>query len=386
MKNDMEETTTSNFPQQEHSSIDNVQALPEIPKKNNRMLIVISVIALTLLGSMAYFVYQNLQLKKQITYLTPTSPQLSPPPPAPPANPMADWKTYTDNNIGFSIKYPSSWTYKLGETNVTSGHVTFDTRLPSSNKNTNYIFEMSLETQADYDQWSKYSTTTTLEPQTINGHSFEKYVVGDLYYSLNYILKQNGKIFRFIFYPFDSSQYPKELQETLNQILSTFQFLDQTSPSPAPSNVKKLTYDLPEGWKTSTDTSNSFEVGYDPNRYRVTPSNLGLSFSYVAHPDSFDFRLLPYGGGSRHSFIYQQLGYVPAPPASEKTKDYHEVEYSYNGWSCLVIYGLYFSASGTTWGMCPVSSSQALFFEGPSSGPGAEAPTEGFIKTIKFLR
>lgn len=137
---------------------------------------------------------------------------------------MADWKTYTDGNIGFSIKYPSGWTYKLGETNATSGHVTFDTGLPSSNKNTNYIFNIALETQANYYQWSKYSTTTTLESQIINGHSFEKYIVGDLYYSLNYILKQNEKVFRFSFYPFDSNQYPKELQETLDQILSTFKF------------------------------------------------------------------------------------------------------------------------------------------------------------------
>jgi hypothetical protein len=104
--------------------------------------------------------------------------------PTPTPDPTANWKTHTDSKNGFSFKYPLGWTYKLGETYSTTGHVTFDTNLASGNKNTDYIFEISMETQSDLDQWTKYESTTVLPNQTMGTMTFEKYIVADMYYSL----------------------------------------------------------------------------------------------------------------------------------------------------------------------------------------------------------
>ena len=194
--------------------------------------LVLSLFVLVLLASTVFLYYHNIQLKNMLASYQ-TQPVVSPTPttyqspiPSTTADLTANWKIYTDSKVGFSLKYPNGWSYKLGDTNSTTGNVIFDTNLASGNKNTNYIFDVSLETMDNLNQWTKYSTTTALGSQTVNGLSFEKYVVADMYYSLNYILKQNGKILRFLLYPYDSNQYPTELKTNIDQVLSTFKFIN----------------------------------------------------------------------------------------------------------------------------------------------------------------
>jgi hypothetical protein len=195
---------------------------PPKGKKSIVLMIAIHLIAVAVIG---YFVYQNMQLKRQITLPQKTPIASTTPTALPTTDPTANWKTYTDSKWSFSFKYPSGWTYKLGETNPITGLVTFNTNLASGNKNTNYIFEVVLETESNFNQWSKNSgQTTTLAPQTINGLIYEKYIVADMYYSLDYILKENGNIYRFVVYPYDTNQYPAELKDNIDQILSTLKF------------------------------------------------------------------------------------------------------------------------------------------------------------------
>ncbi len=151
----------------------------------------------------------------------------------------ADWETYTDTNIGFSLKYPSDWSYKVSETNTTTGGVTFDTGIRSQTEKVettgywNYSLDIFLETSENYLQWSQsLEQTQSLGTEDIHGKKFEKYVVGDLGYSLNYIYKaDDGRIFRFLLYPYEKDKNPSipaDLEETTTQILSTFKFLDST--------------------------------------------------------------------------------------------------------------------------------------------------------------
>ena len=112
----------------------------------------------------------------------------------------------------------------------------FDTHLPSENKNTNYIFQVSVDPQTNFNEWTKYESTTKLELQTTGDMVFEKYITADLYYSLNYILKQNGEIFRFMTYPYDANIFPKDLSKNIDQALPTFNFLEPTAnPSATPT-------------------------------------------------------------------------------------------------------------------------------------------------------
>ena len=116
--------------------------------KNNFLIIILITLLFFAMGITAYAVYQNSQLKKQITKLrltstpnpvnldlTPTvgkpmtgttdteAPKSTQPPlPTFTPNPTSDWKAYTHENIpeyaywqGFTLYYPPSWELKLGE-------------------------------------------------------------------------------------------------------------------------------------------------------------------------------------------------------------------------------------------------------------------------------
>lgn len=143
-----------------------------------------------------------------------------------------NWKTYTRKSLGFSFRYPSDWTYSES---IPLQSVSFNTGIPSWAKMSNggdqvYVFETLFENQVNYENWSKQSNY--LGQETIGGVPFEKYIVADMYYSLNYIYKaRGGKIIRFLVFPYDANQYSETLKQEVNQILSTFKFLDVTGKS-----------------------------------------------------------------------------------------------------------------------------------------------------------
>lgn len=167
-----------------------------------------------------------------------------------------------------------------------------------------------------------------------------------------------------------------------------------SSPTPIPkSQAIKLTYSLPAGWKTVQDTTGTFEIGYDPNNselydYTQFGSNQGKSINDLSirlmrasrsHPvQGYDFSVAihPYDGGSRHKFILGNEQW-------DKLPEYHEKEYTYNGWSCLVLYGIYISQGPVANGMCAINSKQAF-----SIGNGIldEKTVEQIIQTIKLLK
>lgn len=148
-----------------------------------------------------------------------------------------------------------------------------------------------------------------------------------------------------------------------------------------PVTVNKLSYLLPQGWKTVSDSTGTIEMGYDPNinfpntdpksgsRISIMPKDQG-SFRYYLNLEDYD-------GGSRHKFILRGVTY------DYKSSNYREESLVYNGWSCLVLYGISVSQWPSTEGMCAVSGNKAIAF---GTWLDSTKDVEQVIRTIKLLK
>jgi len=89
---------------------------PQPTKKKNIPAIVLSILLVLALGVAGYFAYTYYQHQIPSITLTDTiNPTPSPSPTSsliPTPNPTTNWKTYTNNTEGFSIKYPPDYTYQ----------------------------------------------------------------------------------------------------------------------------------------------------------------------------------------------------------------------------------------------------------------------------------
>ena len=196
------------------------------PKKFSLIPLLLSLLLLATLSLAGYLYSQNTKLKSQIT----TTP--SPTPPAT-VDPTAMWKTYTYKDLTF--KYPESWSFQ-GEDN----YIRFDTSLHNDNRKINYFMQISNETEKNIGEWSQYPETTKLKTQMINEQAIDSYIVADMYYSLNYILRHNGEIYRIMVYPYEHDGYPLALDNTINQILSTFKFTKESNSDKKIGFIKEI--------------------------------------------------------------------------------------------------------------------------------------------------
>jgi hypothetical protein len=162
----------------------------------------------------------------------------------------------------------------------------------------------------------------------------------------------------------DVSPQPTQIE----QVAPAPSIITVVDPSSTPKPSKKLTYSLPANWKTLIDTNGRLDVGYDSARYEASAgaNRVDLSGKSVGTGSEFrrlgwnkNFYLTPYNGGSRHTDLYKILG-VTSTSDWKSPEYYSEREYSYNGWSCLVINGVVISQFPVAWGYCPISSNEAL--------------------------
>jgi hypothetical protein len=87
-------------------SIQPITQIPATPvnPKSNVVSVYVVIILLLSLGAVGFLMYQNWQLKQQISQVQPTlTPLITP---TTPPDPTADWKTYTNTVANFSLRYP----------------------------------------------------------------------------------------------------------------------------------------------------------------------------------------------------------------------------------------------------------------------------------------
>lgn len=211
---------------------------PQEPVKKKSSILTIAVIFLLV----AVFALVGYILWSKYTNQTTPSPSPSPVAIATPVatiDPTVNWNTYKNTNFGIEFKYPKEW--RLINDSEVSTSPNFDTGLRSStrkgNQNNedfvNYTFGFQKELLDNYNTWKTYDTTKLLRSETISELLFEKYIVADMYHSLNYIYKTStNEIFRFNIFPYEEDITPVSLIDSINQVLSTFKFIE-ASPSSA---------------------------------------------------------------------------------------------------------------------------------------------------------
>lgn len=217
-------------------------------------VIIISVIA-------GFFAYQNQQLVKELRNRTQSSSTpIVESTPVVTTNPLEGWKIYSNPVDNYSIKYPTDW-----KVESTKGGV--ETYTPVLNSPCNYdsgqlCSQIYIET-GKYDPQKKFEPTfiinlTSPKPDMVSnktsvivdGEIAEGFELFQPNYGdkgrLLYVLVTNHKNTKYSFI-YEESQKNRNFQTgsdwqnktIFDQIISTFQFTDQASPSPSPINLSK---------------------------------------------------------------------------------------------------------------------------------------------------
>ncbi len=226
------------------------------PKPNHSKTVLFSIIGVTLLTAIIFLYFQNQQLKKQAVNQQ-ISPIIQSPSPIPqtvssisvPPDETAGWKTYENIKYNYSLRYPKEWTVKSIEpgpadlplNNTSRGIVVFPSIYKSSAEAQALV---QLETDGPentafkgFDDWLnnlhqsffKVETTTQDGFAGLSGETSTGTYDG---YGFPAIIK------RFALKSFDGKTYytitttlEKSSQEktTVDQILSTFKFIDDRS-------------------------------------------------------------------------------------------------------------------------------------------------------------
>ena len=202
----------------------------------------------------------------------------------------ANWKTYTNAQYGFELKYPAG--SKISDSDTTGGR-TISIQLPVSGKNN--LFGKDLRISIVDQQYGKNEgSNVTFVPAdcgsdtfynyktsdvVINGINFKKGDVSGAFGGMQsasnateYCVMNGDKSFRLISL-LTFQRYSKlptfnvdDETKVLNQIISTFKF---TTPA-----------DLTAGWKTYTNTQYEFEVKYPEKAVFETGSAMANSNWY----------------------------------------------------------------------------------------------------------
>ena len=193
------------------------------------------------------------------------------------------------------------------------------------------------------------------------------------------------------------NQEPSESPDAENLSLkSPDQNKDQLANKVSPV---KLSYHLPDGWETVQDTSETLEIGYDPNISESSTSYITGGVAAVGKWESNPTRKISgnytavvgmYDGGSRHTNLLSgHLGLSEAELNSGIWKYpnyYFEREYLYNGWPCLVIFGFSSSQTPGVQGICPIGSTRAIFISSDSTFSDKEADLTKFERYLQTIR
>lgn len=338
-------------------------------KQNNSLIILLSILLFISLVIAGFFAYQTQKLAKQLSESR--NQNLATQTPISTSDPIADlsraeskdWKTYADIDGQFQFKFPAnfqikeykSWFFdaiKLNDNDQTIfDFVKITETYVGSEKYINDVYNTEIENKLDAESISPIKTVTISGKK---GFYYEKKLTNTkhIYIDVNETLILKIDI---------------EMEsDVFDQILSTFKFLDDTSEA-TKVPLKTLKYNLPQGWSAVKYYDNTFEIGYDPSFYETKVSDarndknslwIVKKNSMTPYSNSFIFSLLPYDGGSRHKFIYNQIGETPT--GGDLYRDYKELEYNISGKSCLILDGISISQYPVVWAMCAVGDKAIL--------------------------
>lgn len=357
----------------------------------SKLSIILLVISAFCFFTTALLGYQNYQLQSQISLLESkinTKPIPAPTPTLSPT-PTTSWNTYKDDVYGFEVKY--------AETNSDYAKGVMPTKqfLDNDQKMGYRLLLLRNTLKKQYfginikkvnskisllDYWktqSDMAKSITKFDQKTGGVGRKEAMFFTVQSPAEY---QTTVVLRL------SSSYMMEIKKTeeplSDEILSTIEFAKivsiTTTPTPQKS-ILKYYYKLPSGWENIQSDSGDLEVGYDSkiSRPDLTYDQGAISIFTKGSIGGAAMRisLKTYEGGSRHSFIFNEMGV--SPTKGDAPEKYKEREFFYNDKSCLFLENIFYSQSPSIWGMCDMGGGKAILMT--SSVPD-------YISTLKTIR
>ncbi len=259
---------------------ENVLAEPSVsPKKPKSTFLLLAVLGILLVGTGVVFAVKALNKTKSVKSIVPT-PSTSE---TPVVDETANWQTYSNSALGYSIKFPVDWTISAKggadintfpapvisspcnyEENQRCSQIFIETGVydpddPTTKFEPNFIINLSGPNP------DKITNKTTTKLDTEEATEFE-------YFQSNY--GSNGRLLHVLVAVHQNTKYTITYEESqkdlliqtkddwqnkkvFDQILSTFKFLDETSASDTTN------------WQTYTNQKYGFSLKYPPDwRYK----------------------------------------------------------------------------------------------------------------------
>lgn len=273
----------------------NQPILPEQPRQNNFLVILLSILLLISVGVAGFFAYQTQMLVKELTAMKSASTPVSSEELK--NDPASDWKTYSNSKYGLSLKYPSDWTIKTDPIYSTNPRlVTFDTKMSTNLQPMEYqnreFFIAHHNNIKDMASWiaENYQGATVVNNIKINNNDFLVINGGIQARAREYAIKiGENSYLRFVLEPVDKED---EFDELFDQILSTFKFTES---------------DPTGDWKTYTNTSSNYSIRY-PSDWKIDNQSAGSMGATV--PDA-GYIQIGYGNAVSGVLGIEELQMIP---------------------------------------------------------------------------
>lgn len=296
-----------------------VNSIHETPQ-NGKDGHMISVLAMAIfvvlsLSVVAFLYYQNQQLKSMLASIqTPVA--VASPTPTATADPTADWKTYTNTKVGFQIKYPPGGFSKpelpsgvagspevYADNNTDNNDIIFGNSLPSLE-----VFDYS----GNLDQFINYYMAGKAP---ISGGPVGENVVSTADLQVDGVPAKKQETQPKIVYPETKDNVSTFIYfvshghgfvfnggtPESDQILSTFKFTSNASPTPSP--VESTNYIVPSGWQKFT-TQDGLKLCIPPNWQTDQYGTLIYDRDANYKPQITAIQSIPYSNGSYANAYY----------------------------------------------------------------------------------
>ncbi len=191
-----------------------------IAKTNYLTIVGVALICSLIFGFGGYYLGKQSSNSKYVNNEVQTNPTATPyvnsptstTNPSSTLDPTANWKTYTNSEVGFRFKYPSEWKTQTGIPN--SGLISLET----SHGNRFFVWFSQSVTLAEW--LEETQSGKIIGKKTIGDYTFTVVQGGLMFDSLEYVVDVKGKgIIRFVIEPNTDST---KSENTFSQILSTF--------------------------------------------------------------------------------------------------------------------------------------------------------------------